>query len=96
MLKTEKVGFAANVMNALKEPSADHMPMYIFLMLSLAVLITGVAFAINTFSNANAKKSQVKVSLDDVFDETSKPKKGKVVEQGEGTFDKDALYKVID
>lgn len=38
----------------------------------------------------------MKVSLDDVVDETSKPKKGKVVEQGEGTFDKDALYKVID
>ena len=57
MLKTDKLGFAASVMNALKEPSADHMPMYIFLVLSTAVLITGLAFVINTFSNANAKKS---------------------------------------
>ena len=57
MLKTEKVSFAAGIINALKEPSVDHMPMYIFLGLSLAVLITGLAFAINTFSNANAKKS---------------------------------------
>ena len=55
MLKTDKVSFAAKVMDALKTPSADHMPMYIFLCLSLAVFITGLAFVINTFSNA--KKS---------------------------------------
>ena len=96
MFKTEKVGFAANVMNALSEPSADHMPMYIFLMLSTAVLITGLAFVINTFSNANAKKSQVKVSLDDVVDEASKPRKARVVEHGQGTFDQDALYKEME
>ena len=38
----------------------------------------------------------MKVSLDDVVDEASKPRKAKVVEHGEGTFDKDALYKEMD
>ena len=38
----------------------------------------------------------MKVSLDDVVDEASKPRKARVVEHGQGTFDQDALYKEMD